>query len=332
MEKIKQELSYLMLGQQGGENRIKILELLKERSYNLNQLATELDLNYRTVEHHIDRLLDYDLIDVSGGGYGKVYLLNSKLEENYDLLEEMKRKLETISKSPEIYENIVEQTHDGLILLDENKDVIFLNESAEEITGYKDEDLLGKHIEELLDSHIHQDLEQKVLTRDEFVEKMIDIETKSGEQKRVIITMDYFYFTEEKDKGYSLLINDIDREKTQKEILDALMANSEVMMAYLDLDFKLVYVNSAYAERTDYTPEELIGKNHFDLFPDGENKKLFNEVIEEGATRSLNDRDLLASEGKAQEGIYWSLEPIKDGEKVKGLVLSSYEISDAGSR
>ncbi len=330
MAKLKQELSYLMLGQQGGENRIKILEHLNERSYNLNQLANTLDLNYRTIKHHVDILVEHDLIESSGEGYGDVYFLSSKLEENYDLLQEMKLKLQTISRSPEIYENVVEQTHDGLIILDENRDMILLNERAEEITGYRDKDLLGKNIENLLESDIHKNLEQKVLTEDEFVEKRIDIETKSGKEKTVIISMDYFYFSEENGKGYSLLIKDITREKTQKEILDALMAHSEVMMAYLDLDFNLVYVNSAYAQKTDHSPDELVGKNHFDLFPDGENEKIFQKVIDKGEKMSVKDRDLLASESADQEGIYWSLEPIKDNNGyVKGLVLSSYEVSDA---
>ncbi len=329
MNSLKQELSYLMLGQQGGENRIKILEKLKERSYNLNQLSNELDLNYRTIKHHIDRLMEYDLIQESGQGYGKVYDLSSKLDENYEMLEEMKKKLETVSKSPKLYEKVVEQTHDGLIILDENKDVILINKSAEGITGYQDKELLGKNIEKLLGPDIHKNIEREVLTKDEFVEKMIKIETKSGETKTVVITMDYFHFGGNGEKGFSLLIKDITREREQKEILDALMEHSEVMMAYLSLDFNIIYVNSAYAEKTDHTPKELVGKNHFKLFPDGENKRLFEKVIEEGKPMSIKDRDILVSEETDQEGIYWALEPVKDDEeKVKGLVLSSYEVDD----
>ncbi|MFW6064881.1 MAG: PAS domain-containing protein [Candidatus Natronoplasma sp.] len=332
MSELKQDLSYLILGQQGGENRIKILDHLKDRSYNINQLANTLDLNYRTIKHHIDILIDHDLITSSGEGYGDVYFISQKLEENYDLLQEMKRKHETISKSPEVYEKVIEQIHDGLILLDENKDIIFLNKIAEDITGYIDKELMGSSIEKLLESDIHQDLEQKVLTEDEFVEKMIEIETNSGEHKTINITMDYFHFDGEEHKGYSLLMKDITTEKTQREILNALMSHSEVMMAYLDLNFDLVYVNAAYAENTDHSPEELVGKNHFDLFPNGENKKLFEEVIEQGEKRSIKNRDLLQPNGSDQEGIYWALEPIKDEEeKVKGLVLSSYELGERES-
>lgn len=330
MSKLKQELSYLILGQQGGENRIKILEHLKDRSYNANQLAKVLDLNYRTIKHHISVLMDHDLITSSGEGYGDVYFLSPRLEENYDVFQEMKLKHETISESPEIYEKVVEQTHDGLIILDENKDIIFVNKSSEQITGYAEKDLMGRNIEVLLDSKIHQDLEQKVLTEDEFVEKMIDIKTMSGKQKTIYITMDYFHFNNNNNnKGYTLLMRDISTEMTQKEILDALMDNSEFMMAYLDLDFDLIYVNSAYAEKTDHPPKRLIGKNHFDIFPDGENKELFEEVIEEGENRNITDRNLFQPNGTVQEKIYWSLEPVEDDKgKVKGLVLSSYELSD----
>lgn len=328
MMNLKQELSYLMLGQQGGENRIKILESVRERSYNINQLSNELKLNYRTIKHHIDILLEHDLIVSSGEGYGDVYFISPKLEKNYDVLKEIESKLHTVSKSPELYEKIREQTRDGLILLDEAKDVIFLNKRAMEITGYKNEELLGKNITEMLKSEIYDDLEKAVLTNDEIVKKNIDLETKNGDHITVIITMDYFHFDGKDYKGFSLLLTDITIERKQNDILEALMKHSDVMMAYLDSNFCLLYVNSAYAEQTDHVPKELIGMNHFDIFPNGENKRLFEQVIKEKKKRTIKDRDLLASEGADQKGVYWSLEPVSDDEdNVKGMVLFSYKIA-----
>ncbi|MFO7792588.1 MAG: PAS domain-containing protein [Candidatus Saliniplasma sp.] len=323
MAKIKQELSYLLLGQQGGDNRIKIIELLKDKPYNLNQLAKELNLNYRTIKHHTDILLDYGLIVSSGDGYGKVYFLSPKLEDNYDILEEIERKLHTVFKSTKLYEKVVEQTHEGIIILDENEDIIFLNNSAKKLTGYKDEELLGYNIKRL-STNLHQILEE-VLKKEDISKKIVDIETKSGETKTVDITMDYFYFDGEEHRGISLLLSDLTSETKQREILDALMDHSEVMMAYMNTEFDLLYVNSAYAEKTDHTPNELIERNHFDLFPNGENKRIFKKVLENEEAMSVKDRDPLDSENSNEENIHWTLEPVtNDEDEIKGLVFSLF--------
>nr|MDP8941577.1 winged helix-turn-helix domain-containing protein [Thermoproteota archaeon] len=49
----KRLLWYLFAGSKGGDNRIKIIELLKERPYNMNQLAEKLNLDYKAIKHHI---------------------------------------------------------------------------------------------------------------------------------------------------------------------------------------------------------------------------------------------------------------------------------------
>jgi DNA-binding transcriptional ArsR family regulator len=50
---VKRLLWYLFAGSKGGDNRIKIIDLLKERPYNINQLAEALDLDYKAIKHHI---------------------------------------------------------------------------------------------------------------------------------------------------------------------------------------------------------------------------------------------------------------------------------------
>lgn len=51
---------------------------------NTNQLRIHLNLDYRTVKHHLEVLQDNDLIYSMGSGYGSMFFLTPKMEENMD--------------------------------------------------------------------------------------------------------------------------------------------------------------------------------------------------------------------------------------------------------
>ncbi len=56
---------------------------------NTNQLRIMLDLDYRTVKHHLEVLEDNDLITSAGNKYGKMYFVSQKLEESMETFEEV---------------------------------------------------------------------------------------------------------------------------------------------------------------------------------------------------------------------------------------------------
>lgn len=80
---MKKVLWWLILGTRGGLNRAKIIKKLNERPYNAHQLAEELNVNYRTIRHHIKVLEDSDVIRSAGEKYGKIYYLSDSMERNY---------------------------------------------------------------------------------------------------------------------------------------------------------------------------------------------------------------------------------------------------------
>ena len=51
---------------------------------NANKLGIQLEVDYRTIRHHLDVLEKNGLITSMGERYGKMYFLSVELEENYD--------------------------------------------------------------------------------------------------------------------------------------------------------------------------------------------------------------------------------------------------------
>ena len=84
-------LWYLLAGARGGPNRSRILEALESRPRNANQLAEDLDLDYTTVRHHLDLLVEHDLVKNAGDGYGTVYLLADRVEDDWETVEDVIR-------------------------------------------------------------------------------------------------------------------------------------------------------------------------------------------------------------------------------------------------
>jgi len=82
-------LWYVLTGTRGGTNRVRILQALDERPRNANQLAEDLDLDYKTVRHHLDVLMDNDIVENSGDDYGAVYLPTERVRANWETVEEI---------------------------------------------------------------------------------------------------------------------------------------------------------------------------------------------------------------------------------------------------
>jgi DNA-binding transcriptional ArsR family regulator len=86
-------LGWLIAGTRGGVTRAKMIEILKETPQNANQLANLLEMDYRTIRHHVEVLEKNRIITSAGEGYGKTYFLSPVMEENYVLFEEIVNKI-----------------------------------------------------------------------------------------------------------------------------------------------------------------------------------------------------------------------------------------------
>ncbi|MEM1556244.1 MAG: winged helix-turn-helix domain-containing protein [Candidatus Bathyarchaeia archaeon] len=91
-EKLRYILGWLIAGSRGGLMRARIIMALKESPMNANQLANLLEVDYRTIRHHLEILEKNRIVRSVGEKYSVTYFLSSDMEENYAIFEEIWKK------------------------------------------------------------------------------------------------------------------------------------------------------------------------------------------------------------------------------------------------
>ena len=92
-ENLGRILWYVFATTRGGPSRIKIVELLVDRPYNMHQISKELKLDYKTVQHHMKVLEENKIITPEGKKYGSIYFPSEMFKEVKDIFEEIKNKV-----------------------------------------------------------------------------------------------------------------------------------------------------------------------------------------------------------------------------------------------
>jgi DNA-binding transcriptional ArsR family regulator len=94
----KRLLWYLFAGSRGGENRIRIIDLLKEKPHNMNQLAEALGLDYKAIQHHVGVLEKNNMVTKVGEKYGVLYFISNYLEANVEAFNDVRAAIDKKAK------------------------------------------------------------------------------------------------------------------------------------------------------------------------------------------------------------------------------------------
>ena len=86
-------LWYVFATSKGGPTRIKIVNLLLDRPYNMHQISKELKLDYKTVQHHIRVLEENRVITAEEKKYGSIYFPSAMFDDVKDIFNEIKNKV-----------------------------------------------------------------------------------------------------------------------------------------------------------------------------------------------------------------------------------------------
>ncbi|WKT58252.1 winged helix-turn-helix domain-containing protein [Candidatus Nitrosotenuis chungbukensis] len=91
----KRLLWFVFAGSRGGLNRLRLVSILKNTPLNANQLAKEMGLDYKAIQHHVRVLEKNNIVTKVGEKYNVTYFVSNFLEANMESFDEIAGKLES---------------------------------------------------------------------------------------------------------------------------------------------------------------------------------------------------------------------------------------------
>ena len=75
-----------------------ILKSLIDRPYNANQLAESMNMDYKTIRHHLEVLVKNGVITMEGEKYGAMYFISKAMEVNLNEFNQIWEKINKENK------------------------------------------------------------------------------------------------------------------------------------------------------------------------------------------------------------------------------------------
>ena len=83
-------LYWLLNASRGGPTRLRILKALSEKPMNIRKLSIAMKLDYKTVQGHVELLVENGIVETPKKRYGSIYFISPQWEENRYLKEIMR--------------------------------------------------------------------------------------------------------------------------------------------------------------------------------------------------------------------------------------------------
>jgi len=264
-------------------------------------------------------------------------------QRDYSLqLEEKNRQLEEKNKQLRIYKQAIDATNEGIVISDPSKEdhpIIFCNEGFQDLTGYDKDEVIGRNCRFLQNDDRNQ---QPIGQIRSFIESKVKGKAKLRNYRKdgtmfwnelsvAPITdgdgnTDYFVGVQ---RDITELVDTQLKLEEEKERYRLIAKNSTDMITRHDPDGTYLYVSPASEELLGYTPEELVGKNAFDIIHPDE-REMFRKHIQDFRP---NEVECWTFRKKLKSGTYrWvetTLRPIADEQtgKITEIQASTRDIS-----
>jgi len=245
------------------QKKPQILEELNQCADEQKYISREMRYLYQSTGKEIILFVIYDFIPP-----------NLVLMHTRDITQQKKSE-EKLRQNEIRYRSIVENSHDGILIVNEKYQFIYVNNELCKMLNYSYDEIIGQDFRNFLDE------ESKKLVADRYVRRQkgekvppryeFNIVRKDGEKRRVEIISTV---TPELKGGMTTIAQILDiteRKKIEIKLKESekkyrrIFEDSPFSIVLFNLEGKIVDCNPATSKYSGYEKNELIGKNFKDL-------------------------------------------------------------------
>jgi PAS domain S-box-containing protein len=116
----------------------------------------------------------------------------------------------------------------------------------------------------------------------------------------------------------------------ERNAFQEVLENAGALIAFLDFDLNFISLNSGFAKKLGYLPEQLVGKNYLALLPGIKFQILLKDSLEKGRIRKYRNKPFeFFNQNKKDRSLWdWTVSPVKDSAgKTCGLVIALVDVT-----
>lgn len=251
------------------------------------------------------------------------------------------KKLELELKSSALkFKTILENAPNAIIILNGEKAIEIINKKAEQLFGYRKEELQGRYIDQLIPERYRDEfrMRQSALYAASFgslVNNELELFglTKNNTELPVAISFSIIKLGE--GLHFSIAVRDISLQKQAEQELKKSTDRNKIFieqapnaLAMFDTNMRYIAASEKWIKAYGLLGKELIGQSHYDIFPEiGEKWKLIHQACLQGEISQCNEAAFERADGSTQ-WLSWDIRPwYVSEENIGGLLMYTSDIT-----
>lgn len=169
---------------------------------------------------------------------------------------------------------VLDQANDGVVLIDDRNNVTFFNRAAEQLWGYKADEVIGRNVKMLIPSEMRSQHDGFVdrhrrdgQNRAVGASREVQMECRDGSRIWVNLSLSQVIDGSGK-KHYAAFVRDVTEARRDRAVVEQTLSQAIDAVVSIDTKNTVTFFNDAAEKLWGYKRDEVIGKNVRMLVPE----------------------------------------------------------------